>query len=198
MTALLVANGLLFVLTELGGWRVIRLLALQATWFGHRLTPSFEIWQLLTYGFLHGGVGHLAFNMLALYTLGRVLEYEWGPRLFLVYYVACTVMAGLTHMAFAYAGFRGGPVVGASGAVFGLLLAFALRYPNTQIMLLFPPVPMRAATAAGLYAIASMLLGVTGQVPIVAHFAHFGGMLGGALMMVALPGLFGRPDQSGR
>ncbi|MDQ6618176.1 MAG: rhomboid family intramembrane serine protease [Pseudomonadota bacterium] len=144
---------------------------------------GFAPWQLVTYAFLHGGFTHLAFNMFALYMFGGAIEQVFGARRFLVYYVVCVVSAALTQLLFA--GMSGAiyPTVGASGGVFGLLLAYGMYFPNTRVMLLFPPIPMPARMFVTLYAVIELVLGVTGSQEGVAHFAHLGGMIGGYALL---------------
>ena len=151
--------------------------------------PSFMPWQLLTYGFLHdpGNLAHIAFNMLALVMFGAPLEYAWGPRRYLVYYLATVAGAGLCQLLVTswMAASTGdvGSTVGASGGVFGLLLAYGMLFPNQRVMLLIPPIPMRARTLVILYGLFELMLGFTGLQPGVAHFAHLGGMLFGWLLI---------------
>ena len=200
--ALLIANGALFLLQSLLG---------QTTFEAFMLWPpsglfdpfspgqNFQPWQLLTYGFLHGSIGHLLFNMLALYMFGAPLELTWGPRRFLAYYLICVVGAGLCQLAVGWWSVSsGGPVyatVGASGGVFGLLLAYGMLFPNQRVMLLFPPIPMKARTLVILYGLLALMLGFTGLQPGVAHFAHLGGMLFGWLLIRYWRGQppFGKP-----
>ena len=160
---------------------------------------SFMPWQVLTYGFLHGGLMHLAFNMLALVMFGAPLEYTWGERRFLTYYLVCVVGAGLCQLLVGSMAVAQGQdpyaTVGASGGVFGLLLAYGMLFPNQRVMLLFPPIPMKARTFVILFGVAELVLGFTGWQPGVAHFAHLGGMLFGWLVIRYWRGQppFGRP-----
>ena len=144
---------------------------------------GFAPWQLVSYAFLHGGLMHLAFNMFALYMFGGAIEQVFGTRRYLTYYLVCAVSAALTQLVFAAV--TGGiyPVVGASGAVFGLLLAYAMYFPNNRVMLIFPPIPMQARTFVFVYAALELFLGVSGTQQGVAHFAHLGGMIGGYIML---------------
>ena len=143
----------------------------------------FAPWQLVTYAFLHGGLTHLAFNMFALYMFGGAIEQVFGLRRYLTFYLVCVVSAALTQLVFAAV--TGGvyPVVGASGGVFGLLLAYAMYFPNNRVMLIFPPIPMQARTFVFLYAALELFLGVSGSQSGVAHFARLGGMIGGFIML---------------
>ena len=151
--------------------------------------PDFMPWQLLTHGFMHSPtyIPHLLFNMLALLMFGAQLEHVWGRRRFLTYYLVCVVGAGLCQLAVVSWSVRNGggiyPTVGASGGVFGLLLAYGMLFPNQRVMLLFPPIPMKARTFVILFGVAELVLGFTGWQPGVAHFAHLGGMLFGWLVI---------------
>ena len=149
--------------------------------------PAFMPWQLVSYAFLHGGFMHIAFNMLALVMFGAPLEYTWGPRRFLTYYFVCVLGAGLCQLLVgSYAVAQGGdpyPTIGASGGVFGLLLAYGMLFPNQRVMLLFPPIPMKARTLVIVYGLFELGVGITGLQPGVAHFAHLGGMLFGWLLI---------------
>lgn len=172
---LLVINLLVFMATSMlpvGG----HLIELGALSLG---TPWFHTYQYVTYMFLHANLEHLFFNMFALWMFGRTLEYELGSRRFLVYYLVCGVGAALVQYLVALAlGELPLYLVGASGAVMGLLLAFGVLHPNATIMLLIPPIPMKAKWFVIGYAVIELLLGWRG-VGQVAHFAHVGGMLWG-------------------
>jgi len=146
---------------------------------GTSLSTGFGLWQLVTYGFLHGGLTHLFFNMFALYMFGLPIERLWGTRRFLIFYFVCMVGAGMVQLAVAQFSGEIYPTIGASGAVFGLLLAFGMMYPNSRIMLLFPPIPLKAKWFVIVYGLLTLVFGVTGTMPGIAHFAHLGGMLFG-------------------
>lgn len=148
-------------------------------------SPYFHTWQTVTYMFLHGGLGHLFFNMFALWMFGRTLEYELGSRRFLIYYMVCGVGAGLIQLLVGWLGnvAPGVPTVGASGAVFGLLLAFGMMHPNDVIMLLFPPIAMKAKWFVIIYGALELFFGISGRMDNVAHFAHLGGMLWGFILL---------------
>jgi membrane associated rhomboid family serine protease len=150
---------------------------------GPEYQPHFMPWQVVTYSFMHGGVLHLAVNMLALWMFGRDVERVLGSRRFLFYYLICVVSAALLQLIVAYASAHPYPTVGASGGVFGVLLAFGMFFPQRRLLLLFPPIPMPAWLFVTLYAILELVLGVTGTQAGVAHFAHLGGMLGGYLAL---------------
>ncbi|WP_369975979.1 rhomboid family intramembrane serine protease [Xanthomonas bundabergensis] len=148
---------------------------------------NFQIWQLLTYGFLHGSFSHLLFNMLALYMFGGPLEQTWGNKRFLTYYLVCVAGAGLCQLLVGWWTVSNGgdpyPTLGASGGIFGLLLAFGMLFPNQRVMLLFPPIPMKARTFVIVFGALELVMGFTGWQPGVAHFAHLGGMLFGWLLI---------------
>lgn len=147
------------------------------------LGTDFRPWQLITYAFLHGSPAHLFFNMLALFMFGKPLEEFWGTGKFIVFYTASVLAAAASQLAVTYVTHGVYPTVGASGGVFGVLLAFALTFPKQRIMLLIPPIPMPAWLFVTLYGCLELFLGVTGTQPGVAHFAHLGGMLGAALVI---------------
>lgn len=187
--ALLILNGLMFLLEmTTGGRQLIDLFALWPLGSGSgmfdSLAPGFEIWQLVTYSFLHGGVFHLLLNMYALWLFGSRMEMVWGSKAFLIYYLVCVVGAGLVQLLVAsQSGGAAYPTIGASGGVFGLLLAFGLTFPNERLMLLFPPVAMSAKWFVLIYGAVELYFGVTGSMAGVAHFAHLGGMLFGYLLI---------------
>jgi membrane associated rhomboid family serine protease len=147
----------------------------------------FHPWQVVTYAFLHGSPLHLMLNLYALWLFGSPLERRWGAESFGAFYLACVVGAALVQLAVAGMALAGGgiahPVVGASGGVFGLLLAFGMRYPDVRLMLLFPPMAVRARTFVIGYGVVELVAGVTGTAEGVAHFAHLGGMLTGYLLL---------------
>lgn len=146
-------------------------------------TPWFHAYQFITYMFLHANLEHIFFNMFALWMFGRTLEWELGSRRFLTYYIVCGIGAAFVQYLVALAlGELPLFLVGASGAVMGLLLAFGVLHPNATIMLLIPPIPMKAKWFVIIYALLELFLGWRG-VGQVAHFAHVGGMLWGFGML---------------
>jgi len=176
--SLLIANVVVFLLQTQTGDRLDPL-ALWPLGSGY-----FAPWQLVTYGFLHGGFAHIFFNMLGLYMFGSDIERLFGSRYFLAYYFACLVSAALCQLlVLALAGGPVYPTVGASGALYGLLLAFGMYFPRRMVMLIFPPIPMQARVFVIVFGALELFLGVTGTASGVAHFAHLGGMLGGWLMI---------------
>jgi len=183
--ALLLINVAVFALEYLGGDAMLDLFALWPLGPAPAGASGFEPWQLVTYGFLHdtNSPFHLLFNMLALGMFGGDVERVWGRSRFLTYYLVCVLSAGLTQLLVAYWMGSFTPTIGASGGVFGLLLAFAMMYPHRTILLIFPPIPMPAWLFVTLYGVLELYLGVTGMESSVAHFAHLGGMLGGYLLI---------------
>jgi membrane associated rhomboid family serine protease len=149
--------------------------------------------------FLHAGFGHIFFNMFALWMFGRVLEYDLGSRRFLTYYIVCGIGAGLIQLGVNWIEYSiaaadpGVPAallaryahtytIGASGAVFGLLLAFGMLHPNNVIMLVFPPIALKAKWFVVIYGAIELVAGISGRGGV-AHFAHLGGMLFGWLLL---------------
>jgi membrane associated rhomboid family serine protease len=145
----------------------------------------FHVWQIITYAFLHGNITHIAFNMLGLWMFGAEIERYVGPRRLLACYFASVLSAALSQLIVpSLLGAPPGPTIGASGGVFGLLLAYALMFPNRKVVPLIPPIPMPAWLFATLYAAIELFLGVTGSLSGVAHFAHLGGMIGSAVTVM--------------
>ena len=143
----------------------------------------FYPWQLLTYAFLHGSIGHIFFNMLGLWMFGSELERIWGQRRYIEFLGASVLTAAATQLLISMLAGYHNPTVGASGGLFGLLLAFGMMFPERTIMPLFPPIPMKAKVFVAVYGGLELFMGVTGTSSGVAHFAHLGGMLGGWLML---------------
>jgi membrane associated rhomboid family serine protease len=173
-----------------GGYSEINLSEFMS-WPPGGFESHFAPWQLVTYAFLHGNFSHIFFNMLALYMFGGEIERLFGARFYLCYYFASVVAAALCHLIVtALMGSPPVPMVGASGGVYGLLLAYGMYFPNRRIVLLIPPIPMRARTFVTVFAAIELALGVTQTAAGVAHFAHLGGMLGGLLMIQYRRGRF--------
>ncbi len=168
-------------------------------WFYETFALSFPptlrtIFQSLTYMFMHANFSHLFFNMFALWMFGRIVEYDLGSKRFLTYYLVCGVGAGLIQLAVNYVevssllaqGYMSVPrftTVGASGAVFGLLLAYGMLHPNNVIMLMFPPIALKAKWFVVIYGVLELMGGVASSGSNVAHFAHLGGMLFGFVLL---------------
>jgi membrane associated rhomboid family serine protease len=179
--ALLLANVAVFVL-EMSGALPLGEFALWPPASG--LESRFELWQLVTYAFLHANLAHIFFNMLGLYMFGTEVERLFGSRFYAAYYFGCVVSAALCHLAVtAWMDVAPYPTVGASGGVYGLLLAFGVYFPHRRVLLLFPPIPLPARVFVIAFAALELAFGVTGTAAGVAHFAHLGGMLGGWLMI---------------
>ncbi len=142
--------------------------------------PGFWPWQIVTYAFLHGGFGHLFFNMFALWMFGLRVENDWGSRRFAIFYFACVVGAGVLQMLVMWG--QPIPTVGASGGVFGILLAFGMMYPNEPIYIYFL-FPVKAKWLVIGYGLFTLYAGITGTQAGVAHFAHLGGMIFGFLLI---------------
>ena len=175
--ALLLINVAAFFIDPLVGPGFTQLLALWP--FGNGFMP----WQVVTYAFLHGSIGHLFFNMLGLWMFGAELERVWGTKRFVQFYTASVLAAAAAQLLVTSLMGSIYPTVGASGGLFGLLLAFGMMFPNRIIMPLFPPIPMKAKYFVALYGGLELMLGVFGDRSGIAHFAHVGGMLGGYLMI---------------
>jgi membrane associated rhomboid family serine protease len=156
---------------------------LSLNWFALQPLPSgrFMPWQVVTYAFLHANVLHLFFNMMGLWMFGAELEDMWGRKRFMQFLLASVLAGALAQMALSLV-VDIGPTVGASGALFGLLLAFAMTFPDRTIMPLFPPIPMKAKVFVAVFGALELFNGVYGSTGV-AHFAHLGGMLGGFLML---------------
>jgi membrane associated rhomboid family serine protease len=188
---LLVLNIGMFLLEMVYGAPLIDALALWPLQSSHLAVAAsqehpFRLWQLLTYAFLHGSPMHLLLNMYGLWLFGSRMERVWGSPAFGQYYFICVVGAGLVQLVIATLGAAKGaayPTVGASGGIFGLLLAFGLTFPNERLMLLFPPVVLRAKWFVLIYGLIELWSGFTGTAAGVAHFAHLGGMLFGYLVL---------------
>lgn len=145
--------------------------------------PHFQLLQLVTYSFLHSGLLHLALNMYVLWLFGSRIELLWGSRIFAIYYFVCVIGAALMQLIVSSYGDHHYPTIGASGGVFGVLLAFGVFFPHVKLLLIFPPILIQARTLVIIFIIVELLLGVTGTAPGIAHFAHLGGMLFGFLLI---------------
>jgi len=147
--------------------------------------PGFEPWQLITYAFLHGGFPHIAFNMLALWMFGGPVEQALGGKRYTFFYFVCVIGAALAQLATIHY-FKPGdfyPTLGASGGVFGIMLAYAMIYPSARIIMIFFPVPIPAPVAVIGYMAVELVLGITGTQEGVAHFAHLGGAAAGFVLL---------------
>jgi Uncharacterized membrane protein (homolog of Drosophila rhomboid) len=196
---LLIANVVLFALQLLlddeNTLAITRWLALWP--IGHDIAVSlgdgnvvglgFRPWQLVSYAFLHGSIMHIVLNMYALYMFGGLLERVMGARRFTIYYFTCLLAAAVAQLAVLY--FfdpdKMYPTVGASGAIFGLLAAFAVLFPKEKLMLIPIPVGIPAWLFVTLYGAAELIFGVTGTLSGIAHFAHLGGLVAGLALLWA-------------
>lgn len=185
--ALIIANVAVFGAQVLLGDWFIAAFALWPLGSSSMVAPGsgggFYLWQLVTYAFLHGNTLHLFFNMFALYMFGGALEQVVGPRRFTAYYLVSVLAAAVTQLLVMALAREIYPTVGASGGVFGLLLAYAIYFPHNRVYFLFVPFPIKARVFVFIYAAIELFLGVTGTQEGVAHFAHLGGLAGGGLML---------------
>ena len=166
------------VLTYLNEPLMARLFALNP------ITFITKPWQLVTYMFMHGGFGHLFFNMYTLYIFGSVLERIWGTKKFLLFYFVTGIGAALVHILVQYLTGSFALTVGASGAIYGILMGYAVLYPDSIMTLIFPPISLKAKWFVLIFAAIELFLGVTGTQAGVAHFAHLGGLVFGYLLML--------------
>ncbi len=153
----------------------------------------FQPIQIVTHMFMHGGITHLFFNMFGIYMFGPPLEMYWGPKRFLTYYFVAGFGAMILHLLVMYIQIQGGsvnplsinvPMLGASGALFGLLAGFAMKFPEQRIMLLIPPIPIKAKYFVLIYAAIELYLGFGSFNTGIAHFAHLGGAIAGFLLIL--------------
>ena len=168
-------------------------------------SPFFKPYQLVTHMFMHGGFTHILFNMYTLFIFGSVLERVWGGQKFLLYYFVTGIGAALLHLGVMYLQLQGyiaevnagniyaqaniqalltTPTVGASGAIYGLLLAYGMLFPNNIMQLIFPPIALKAKWFVLIFGALELLLGLSGRGGNVAHFAHLGGMIFGFFLIL--------------
>ena len=161
-------------------------------------SPFFHWWQPVTHMFMHGGFWHLFFNMYTLYIFGSVLERVWGPKKFLIFYFVTGLGAAAIHTGVEWIQMQGWlaqaaegshsalmaihslkmtPTVGASGAIYGVLMGYAMLYPDSILTLIFPPISLKAKWFVLIFAAIELLTGVTGTGGGIAHFAHLGGLI---------------------
>lgn len=172
---LLIINGLVFVAqnTPITSYILSHYFALFPIDSG-----MFYPWQLVSYMFMHGNFSHIIFNLIALWMFGLPLEQRWGTSRFLMYYFITGVGAGLLQLLVSDS-----IVIGASGAVYGILLAFGMTYPDKYIIMLFPPIPMKAKYFVMIFGVIELVSGLGGLNSGIAHFAHLGGMVFGFLLL---------------
>ncbi len=157
-------------------------------------SPHFQPYQVLTHMFMHGDIMHILFNMISLYFFGTMVEMIWGPKRFLFFYLFCGVGSYMLQMATEWWQISSGremaeivynvPMLGASGAVFGIYVAFAFLFPNVEIRLLFPPVALKAKVFVPIIAALELFYGFGGYAQGIAHFAHLGGALFGMILIL--------------
>jgi Uncharacterized membrane protein (homolog of Drosophila rhomboid) len=178
---LIIVNAIMFLATLINQDFMIRTFAMFPP-----ESPLFRWWQIITHMFMHGGFWHILFNMYTLFLFGMVVERTIGTKKFLVYYFLCGLGAAALHIgvqslsgASLYV-----PTLGASGAVYGVLLAYAYLFPDSKLTLLFPPVTLSAKWMVLIFLGIELITGITGTAEGVAHFAHLGGALMGWLLMI--------------
>lgn len=179
---------------------IVNIVIFLATWIGERLlhsevlfalfslfpyeSPFFHWWQPFTYMYLHGGFFHILFNMYTLYIFGCTVENIIGPRKFFTFYTICGLGAAGLQMLVQHLTHDMTPAVGASGSIYGVLIAFAMLFPESRLTLLFPPVTLSAKWMVVIFAVIELFCGLSGTAVSVAHFAHLGGMLVGWLLIL--------------
>lgn len=161
-------------------------------------SPFFKPWQILTHMFMHGGFWHIFFNMYSLLMFGSILERSLGTKKYLIFYFVTGLGAAALHTGVewmqarvfianaavdAYQQLLVTPTLGASGAIYGVLIGFAMLYPQARLMLIFPPIPVKAKWLVIIFAAIELFSGINGIQDGVAHFAHLGGMLFGWLLI---------------
>jgi membrane associated rhomboid family serine protease len=188
---LLIANIAVFLLQQVMGDTLLQYFALwplgpdqlmQAT--QGVVSVGFRPWQIVTYAFLHGSIWHIGANMFGLLMFGGIIERSLGQKNFLIYYFVCAITAAMAQLLvaeFVVKGFY--PTLGASGAIFGILLALGMLYPHEKLIVIPIHVPMPAWLLVAGYAFIELFSGIAGFQPDVAHFAHLGGMLGGVVLI---------------
>ena len=197
---IIIINVLVMIMTSLNGNMMYEKFALF-----YPTSPFFRWWQPVTHMFMHGGFWHLFFNMYTLYFFGRVLEERWGAKKFLIFYFVTGIGAALVHTGVEWIqmhhwmgqvaegsmaaqakihALKMTPTVGASGAIYGVLMGFAMLYPDAILSLIFPPVSMKAKWFVLIFGGIELLTGITGVGGGIAHFAHLGGLIFGYLLII--------------
>ena len=176
---IILINVCMLVLTMLDGHLMDRLFALNP------ITFIYKPWQLVTYMFMHGGFAHLFFNMYTLYIFGSVLENIWGTKKFLTFYFVTGIGAGLFNILIQHLTGDFALMVGASGSIYGVLMGYAMLYPDSVLTLIIPPVSMKAKWFVLIFAGIELLLGLSNSpADNVAHFAHLGGLVFAFLLLM--------------
>ena len=197
---IIIINALIMVMTALNKTFMYETFALF-----YPTSPFFHWWQPVTHMFMHGGFWHLFFNMYTLFIFGTVLERVWGTKKFLVFYFVTGLGAALIHTGVEWIQMQSWlskaaegsaaamsaihvlkmtPTVGASGAIYGVLMGYAMLYPDSVLTLIFPPVSMKAKWFVLIFAAIELLTGVTGTGGVIAHLAHLGGLIFGYLLIL--------------
>ncbi len=197
---IIIINVLVMIMTSLNGNMMYEKFALF-----YPTSPFFHWWQPVTHMFMHGGFWHLFFNMYTLYFFGRVLEERWGAKKFLIFYFVTGLGAALVHTGVEWIqmhhwmgqvaegsmaaqakihALKMTPTVGASGAIYGVLMGFAMLYPDAILSLIFPPVSMKAKWFVLIFGGIELVTGITGVGGGIAHFAHLGGLIFGYLLIM--------------
>ena len=176
---IIIINVLMLVLTYLNN-------PLMSKWFAlNPISFIWKPWQLVTYMFMHGGFGHLFFNMYTLFIFGSVLENVWGTKKFLTFYFVTGIGAALVNIGVQYLTGSFALTVGASGAIYGILMGYAMLYPDSMLTLILPPVSMKAKWFVLIFAGIELLLGISNNpADNVAHFAHLGGLVFAFLLIM--------------
>lgn len=176
---IIIINVLMLVLTYLNN-------PLMSKWFAlNPISFLWKPWQLVTYMFMHGGFGHLFFNMYTLFIFGSVLENVWGTKKFLTFYFVTGIGAALVNIGVQYLTGSFALTVGASGAIYGILMGYAMLYPDSMLTLILPPVSMKAKWFVLIFAGIELLLGISNNpADNVAHFAHLGGLVFAFLLLM--------------
>ncbi len=196
---LIIINVLVMIMTSLNRSFMISNFALF-----YPTSPFFHWWQPFTHMFMHGGFWHIFINMYTLYIFGSVLERVWGTKKFLIFYFVTGLGAALVHTGVEWiqmqtymnqaaegsvgaiqmiSQLKGTPTVGASGAIYGLLMGYAMLYPDSVMSLIFPPISMKAKWFVLIFAGIELLTGITGTGGGIAHFAHLGGLIFGFILI---------------
>ena len=197
---IIIINVLVMIMTSLNGNMMYEKFALF-----YPTSPFFRWWQPVTHMFMHGGFWHLFFNMYTLYFFGRVLEERWGAKKFLIFYFVTGLGAALVHTGVEWIqmhhwmgqvaegsmaaqakihALKMTPTVGASGAIYGVLMGFAMLYPDAILSLIFPPISMKAKWFVLIFGGIELITGITGVGGGIAHFAHLGGLIFGYFLIM--------------
>ncbi len=196
---IIIINILVMIMTYLNETLMVEKFALF-----YPTSPFFHWWQPVTHMFMHGGFWHILFNMYTLYIFGSTLERVWGPKKFLIFYFVTGIGAAAIHTGVEWIQMQSWitqaaegsqsalvsihqlkmtPTLGASGAIYGVLMGYALLYPDSMLVLFFPPIPIKAKWMVLIFAAIELVTGVTGTGGGIAHFAHLGGLIFGFILI---------------